>query len=245
LGAAGMAVSRHGALRPSWRVQASRRNRDGLVVFCPCRSEAGSPLAVSSPPRREEKGVLGLKVVVGLSGASGAIFGIRLLDITRSLPEVETHLVISRAARLTIVQETDYSVAQVQALADISHEPEDVGASIASGSFPSSGMVVIPCSMKTLSAIATGFCADLLTRAADVTLKEGRPLILVVRETPLHLGHLRRMVEAAEVGAVIFPLVPAFYTRPLTLQDMVDQTVGRILARLGIPNGYYHEWKGT
>ncbi len=180
---------------------------------------------------------------MGITGASGVILGIRLLELLQRT-EIETHLVLSPAARATIPQETDWKVSNVQKLADEVHNYQDIGASIASGSFKTMGMVVIPCSVKTLSAIANSYGADLITRAADVTLKEGRPLLLVVRETPLHRGHLRMMSLAAEAGAVIFPPVPAFYTRPKSVEDIIDNTVGRVLARLGIENEAYYEWKG-
>jgi len=183
------------------------------------------------------------RLVVGISGASGVIYGIRLLEILRSGP-IETHLVITKAARVTIHQETSYKVSQVEALAHRSYSPDDIGASLASGSFPTRAMVVIPCSVKSLAAIANGFGDDLLTRAADVTLKEGRPLILVVRETPLHLGHLRAMTQAAEAGAVIFPPVPAFYPHPQSVEELIDQTVGRVLSRMGIENQYAKTWNG-
>jgi len=183
------------------------------------------------------------RLVVGISGASGVIYGIRLLEILRSGP-IETHLVITKAARVTIHQETSYKVSQVEALAHTSYSPDDIGAALASGSFPTRAMVVIPCSVKSLAAIANGFGDDLLTRAADVTLKEGRPLILVLRETPLHLGHLRAMTQAAEAGAVIFPPVPAFYTHPQSVEELIDQTVGRVLSRMGIENQYAKTWNG-
>ncbi len=185
------------------------------------------------------------RLVVGMSGASGQILSIRLLQVLRQMPDVETHLVISPAARATIVQETDWTPQQVETLADVVYRARDIGAAIASGSFQTMGMVIIPCSIKTLSAVAHSYAADLLSRAADVTLKEGRPLLLVVRETPLHLGHLRLMAQAAEMGAVIFPPVPAFYNRPQTLDDVVDDLVGRILARLGLPTDLLREWQGT
>jgi len=185
------------------------------------------------------------RLVVGMSGASGQVLGIRLLEVLRQVPEVETHLVMSPAARATIVQETSWSPAAVQALADVVYRPGDIGAAIASGSFRTMGMVIVPCSIKTLSAVAHSYASDLISRAADVTLKEGRPLLLVVRETPLHLGHLRLMVQAAEMGAVIFPPMPAFYARPRSVEDIVDGLVGRILARLGIENVLFDEWQGT
>lgn len=183
------------------------------------------------------------RLVVGMTGASGAILGIRLLEMLRSFP-IETHLIISPAARVTIAQETTWRVSDVLALADQAYQPGDIAAAVASGSFATRGMVVVPCSVKTLSAVANAYAEDLLTRAADVTLKEGRPLVLVVRETPLHAGHLRLMRLAAEAGAVIFPPVPAFYTRPQTLDEVVDNLVGRILARLGIDNESYAVWEG-
>lgn len=180
-------------------------------------------------------------LVVGISGASGAILGIRFLNALKELG-VESHLVISPAAEKTINQETGWQVSQVQELASAVYRYEDIGASIASGSFKCDGMAVIPCSIKTLSAIANSYSADLLARAADVTLKEGRPLLLVVRETPLHPGHLRLMTEAANAGAVIFPPVPAFYARPHSIEQVVDDMVGRALLRLGIDNDLYTRW---
>ena len=183
------------------------------------------------------------RLVVGITGASGVILGIRLLEVVRPL-EIETHLVLSQAARVTIAQETDRKVSQVIALADVIYNHGDVGAAIASGSFTTLGMVIVPCSIKTLSAVANSYAHDLISRAADVTLKEGRPLVLVVRETPLHRGHLRLLKLAAEAGAVIFPPVPAFYARPQNMDEIVDNLVGRLLARLGIENEYYLEWKG-
>jgi 4-hydroxy-3-polyprenylbenzoate decarboxylase len=152
--------------------------------------------------------------------------------------------VISPAARITIAQETDWKVTDVLALADVSYNHQDIGAAIASGSFATLGMVVIPCSIKTLSAIANSYSEDLIARAADVTLKEGRPLVLVVRETPLHRGHIRLMGLAAEAGAVIFPPVPAYYSRPQSLDESVTHTAGRVLARLGIENEGYLKWEG-
>jgi flavin prenyltransferase len=183
------------------------------------------------------------RLVVGITGSSGVILGIRLLQALQG-SEVETHLVVSPSARLTIEQETDWKVEDVLALAHTSYNPHDVGAAIASGSFPTLGMVVVPCSIKSLSAIANSFSADLLSRAADVTLKEGRPLLLVVRETPLHRGHIRQMDKAAAAGAIIFPPVPAFYTHPQSIDQLVDNLVGRMLARLGIENDRYQQWEG-
>jgi len=184
------------------------------------------------------------RLVVAITGASGVVLGIRLLEMLRPMEGIETHLVISPAGRATISQETKWKVSDVLALADVSYNHQDIGAAIASGSFATMGMVVIPCSIKTLSAIANSFGEDLISRSADVTLKEGRPLVLVVRETPLHRGHIRLMGLAAEAGAVIFPPVPAFYARPQTLDEAVTHTVGRVLARLGIENQGYEEWRG-
>lgn len=183
------------------------------------------------------------RLVVGISGSSGAILGISLLKALQS-SEYETHLVLTPAARLTIQEETTWKVDEVLALADAVYSYRDIGAAIASGSYPTQGMVVIPCSIKTLSAIANCYTADLLTRAADVTLKEGRPLVLVVRETPLHRGHLHIMDLAATAGAVIFPPVPAFYAHPHTVDEIIENIVGRVLARLGIANDLYNHWSG-
>lgn len=193
------------------------------------------------------------RLIIALSGASGQIYGIRLLQVLRqarlqaedAAQAIETHLVMSEAAGITITQETDLTPRDVEALADVVYRPRDIGAAIASGSFAAMGMVIAPCSIKTLSAIANSFSADLTSRAADVQLKEGRPVVLLVRETPLHLGHLRLMVQAAEAGAIIMPPVPAFYSRPESVDDIVDGTVGRVLARLGIENELYFEWLGT
>jgi len=184
------------------------------------------------------------RLVVGITGASGAILGIRVLQVAREAQLAETHLIVSAAGKATIAQETDWKVSDVEALADKAYDARDVGAAIASGSFVTAGMVIIPCSVKTLSAVANSYSADLVARAADVTLKEGRPLALVLRETPLHLGHIKLMERAAEIGAVILPPVPAFYPRPQTLDELVDNIVGRVLLRLGIENDLYHEWGG-
>lgn len=173
------------------------------------------------------------RLVVGISGASGIVYGLRVLDACRELG-VETHLILSKAAALTLSQETDLTPADVAAKASVAHRVGDVGASVASGSFPTLGMIVAPCSVRTMSEVATGVTASLLTRAADVTLKERRPLVLMVRETPFHLGHLRTMVRLAEMGAVIAPPLPAFYARPASLEEMVDQSVGRALDLFGL-----------
>ncbi len=181
------------------------------------------------------------RLIVGMSGASGAIYGVRVLEALRPLP-VETHLVMTAAAKLTLAHETDLSVAEVQRLADVQHPNGALDASLASGSFLTAGMIVAPCSVRALSAIATGVTPDLLTRAADVVLKERRRLVLLVRETPLHAGHLRSMAAVTELGAIVAPPVPAFYARPKTLDDLVDHTVGRILDLFGIETGDVKRW---
>lgn len=184
-------------------------------------------------------------LVVGISGASGISYGIRLLELLRPTP-VRTHLVVSRSARMTLAHETELSVRELTALADVSYSNNDVGAAIASGSFRTAGMVVAPCSVKSMSEIASGVTASLLARAADVTLKECRRLVLMVRETPLHRNHLRTMTELSELGAVIAPPVPAFYARPATLEEMVDHTVGRVLDLfdLGADLDVVRRWEG-
>lgn len=181
------------------------------------------------------------RIVIGITGASGAIYGVRALTALKTLG-VETHLVVTPPGMATLRQELQLAPEDLPALAARVYSPQDFAAPIASGSFATCGMLVAPCSMKTLSAIANSHADNLLARAADVTLKEGRPLLLAVRETPLHLGHLRLMVQAAEIGAIIFPPVPAFYAHPATLEEMVDQTVGRMLARMGIVNDLYTSW---
>ena len=181
------------------------------------------------------------KLVVGISGASGIVYGLRALDACRDLG-VESHLVMSRAAALTLSQETGLSALDVAGRASVAHKIADIGAAIASGSFRTLGMIVAPCSVRTMSEIATGVTSSLLTRAADVTLKERRPLVLMVRETPLHLGHLRTLVKLAEMGAVIAPPLPAFYARPATLEAMVDQSVGRALDLFGLSRNPVKRW---
>lgn len=181
------------------------------------------------------------RLVVGIAGASGVAYGLRALAACRDLG-VESHLVMSRAAALTLAQETDLSLADVQAMADVTYRPGDVGAAIASGSYPTLGMLIAPCSVRTMSEVATGVTSSLMSRAADVTLKERRPLVLMVRETPLHLGHLRTMVKLAEMGAVIAPPLPAFYARPLSLEEMVDQSVGRSLDLFGLSWSRVKRW---
>ncbi|MEM7221389.1 MAG: UbiX family flavin prenyltransferase [Pseudomonadota bacterium] len=185
----------------------------------------------STPPR----------LIVGLSGASGVIYGVRLLETLRSLP-VESHLVMTKAAELTLGYETSLKPAQVRALADVAYPAGDVGAAIASGSFATMGMVVAPCSIRSMSEIALGTTTSLLTRAADVVLKERRRLVLMVRETPLHSGHLRNLLQLSDMGAIVAPPVPAFYARPETLDQMVDHTVGRVLDLFGLESGRIKRW---
>lgn len=184
------------------------------------------------------------RLIVAITGASGVIYGIRALQTLARDPSLESHLILTSAARATISQETDWKAKDVEALARVVHSSSNIGASIASGSFQTIGMLIAPCSIKTLSAIANCYSAELVARSADVQLKEGRPVVLLVRETPLHAGHLRLMQQAAENGAVIMPPVPAFYSRPKTLDDLINATVGRALARLGIRNPLCYEWLG-
>lgn len=187
------------------------------------------------------------RLIVGISGASGAIYGVRLLQVLRDVADVETHLVMSQAARQTLALETDLSLRDVQSLADVVHDARDIAAAISSGSFKTAGMVILPCSMKTLSGIVNSYTDGLLTRAADVVLKERRPLVLCVRETPLHLGHLRLMTQAAEIGAIIMPPVPAFYHRPQTIDDVINQTVNRVVDQFDItlPADLFQRWNGA
>jgi len=181
------------------------------------------------------------RLVIGISGATGPIYGIRMLEMLRDV-DVETHLVISGASETTIKLETDYEVEYVKSLADCVYEINNVGGAIASGSFETIGMVVVPCSIKTLSGIAHSFNENLLIRAADVTLKEGRKLVLMVRETPFHKGHLRLMLQASEMGAVIAPAIPSFYKKPKTIDDIINQNVGRILDFFGIEVNFFERW---
>lgn len=182
------------------------------------------------------------RLIIGISGATGAIYGVRMLEILAKFDDVETHLVMSKAGRMTIQVETPFSVKDVEALADVVHDVNNVGASISSGSFRTEGMVIAPCSMKSMGGIAHSLGGDLLVRAADVVLKERKKLVLVVRETPLHLGHLEAMASLTRIGAVIFPPVPAFYHRPKTLDDIINQTVTRILDQFNIDVKLFHRW---
>lgn len=182
------------------------------------------------------------RLIVGMSGATGAIYGIRILEVLKRLGDMETHLVLTRAAKMTIQVETPYSVKDVEGMAGVVHDINNVGASISSGSFRTEGMVIAPCSMKSMGGIAHSVGGDLLVRAADVILKERKKLVVVARETPLHLGHLESMVTLTRMGAVIFPPVPAFYHRPKTLDDVINQTVTRILDQFGIEATLFERW---
>jgi 4-hydroxy-3-polyprenylbenzoate decarboxylase len=186
------------------------------------------------------------KIIVGMSGASGVIYGIRLLEILRSIATVETHLVASNAAAITIGLETGYTMDQVTALADVSYRFKDIAAPVASGSFKTDGMIVAPCSMKTLAGITYSFSDNLLLRAADVVLKDRRRLVLVPRETPLHLGHIRMMAQVTEMGAIIAPPMPAFYHKPATIDDIINQTVNRILdlIEVELEKDLFKRWQG-
>jgi 4-hydroxy-3-polyprenylbenzoate decarboxylase len=202
------------------------------------------PLSIrDNPLRRRYNHPMTIRIVVAVTGASGAVYGIRTLEILRSL-SVETHLVISAAACRILERETGRSTDDVKGLASHAYRPEEIHAPIASGSFPVDGMIFAPCSIKSLSAVANSYTPDLISRAADVCLKEGRPLVLLVRESPLHAGHLRLMQEAAAAGAVIFPPIPVFYGNPHSVMDIVDASVGRALARMGIENDHYPRWTG-
>lgn len=184
-------------------------------------------------------------MVVAITGASGVVYGLRVLELLAEAPDVQTHLVISRAGIASLRHEADLSPAEVRALADVNYRVGDIGAAIASGSFPVDAMLVTPCSIRTLSAIAHGHTDDLISRAADVCLKEGRPLLLMVRETPLHIGHLRSMVAATEAGAIIAPAMPAFYPKPKSIEDMIDHSARRALARVGFADLGPDEWTGV
>jgi 4-hydroxy-3-polyprenylbenzoate decarboxylase len=185
-----------------------------------------------------------MRLIVGISGASGVIYGIRLLEALKALPEVETHLIVSSGARVNIALETGWRMDDVQALASVVHSDKNLAASISSGSFLTDGMIIAPCSMKTLSGVVNAYADNLMVRAADVTLKERRRLVLVPRESPLHAGHLRLLHEAALMGAVVAPPMPAFYTDPRSIDDLVNHTVGRLLDLFGLDPGIVRRWEG-
>jgi flavin prenyltransferase len=196
---------------------------------------AGSGSAGGSKQRR---------LIIGISGASGIIYGVRALQLLQN-SDIETHLVMSKSAEMTLAYETDLQPASLRALASKHYQVSNIGASISSGSFVTMGMLILPCSVRTMSEIATGVTSSLLTRAADVVLKERRNLVLAVRETPLHVGHLRTMTQLAEMGAIVAPIVPAFYNRPQSVADIVNQTVGRLLDLFGIDTGIVRRWTGA
>ncbi len=183
-----------------------------------------------------------LPLVIGMTGASGTVYGVRLLQILRELA-VPTELIMSRSAEITLAHETELKIAEVKALASRVHAPSDIAAAVASGSFRTRGMIVAPCSIRSMAEIASGVTSSLLTRAADVALKERRRLVLMVRETPLHTGHLRSMLQLSEMGAIIAPPVPAFYARPASIAEMVDQSVGRVLDLFDIDTGHVKRWR--
>lgn len=184
------------------------------------------------------------RLIVAITGATGSVYGVRLLQVLRELGQVETHLMVSDAGVLNLHQELDMGRKEVEALADVVHNVRDIGAAIASGSFQSAGMVIAPCSMKTLASVAHGLSDNLIARAADVILKERRRLVLMVRETPLNLAHLRNMTAVTEMGGIVFPPLPAFYQRPQTIAEMVDHTVGRVLDLFDMPHALASRWSG-
>jgi flavin prenyltransferase len=190
-----------------------------------------------------KKSEAGRRLVVGISGASAVIYGVRMLELLRKT-NIETHLVMSRSAEMTLAYETDFTPKEVRALASVSHPIADIGAAISSGSFATMGMVIVPCSIRTMSEIATGVTSTLLTRAADVALKERRRVVLALRETPLHSGHLRNMATLSDIGAIVAPIVPAFYNRPKTVDDIINHTVGRLLDLFGIATDVVKRWEG-
>jgi len=184
------------------------------------------------------------RLIIAITGATGSVYGVRLLEVLRDLPDIETHLMVSEAGVLNLHQEMDFKRKDVEALADVVHNVRDVGASIASGSFLSDGMIIAPCSMKTLASVAHGMSDNLITRAADVVLKERRRLVLMVRETPFNLAHLRNMTSVTEMGGIIFPPLPGFYQRPQSIKEMVDHTVGRVLDMFAVPHQLTPRWQG-
>jgi 4-hydroxy-3-polyprenylbenzoate decarboxylase len=185
-----------------------------------------------------------MRLIIGISGASGVVYGIRLLEVLSAIKDIETHLVISEAGETNIKYETDWTIEDIRSLASFYYDIDDTGARLASGSFKRDGMIVVPCTIKTMSALANSYNENLLVRAGDVTLKERAKLVLVVRETPLHLGHIRNMERLTEMGAIIFPPVPAFYHRPQTIQDIIDHTIGKILDIFNIEHNLFPRWSG-
>jgi 4-hydroxy-3-polyprenylbenzoate decarboxylase len=194
--------------------------------------------------RQKRPGIASKRLIVGITGASGAVYGVRLLELLRET-DIESHLIISRAAQITLATETTLKVSDVEALADVVHSNQDLGAACSSGSFKNLGMVIAPCSIKTMSEIASGVTSNLISRAADVALKERRRVVLMLRETPLHLGHIKSMVSVTEAGAIVYPPVPAFYAQPASLEQMVDHTLGRVLDLFDIEVGVVKRWTGV
>jgi 4-hydroxy-3-polyprenylbenzoate decarboxylase len=197
----------------------------------------------SSKPLGKTEGEPPRRLIVGISGASGVIYGVRLLEMLKDT-DIETHLVMSRSAEMTLAYETDFTAKQVRALASVYHPIQDIGATISSGSFQTLGMLIAPCSVRTMSEISTGVTSTLLSRAADVVLKERRRLVLAVRETPLHGGHLRTMAHLSDIGAIVAPIMPAFYIRPKTVDDLINHSIGRLLDLFGVSTGAVKRWKG-
>ena len=183
-------------------------------------------------------------LIIGITGATGVIYGIRLLEVLSAIDDVETHLILSEASRQIIKYETDKKVEEIEKLADFSYQVDDIGVRLASGSFKRDGMIIAPCTIKTMSALANSYSDNLLVRSGDVTLKEGKKLVLLVRETPLHIGHIKNMERLCEMGATIMPPVPAFYHRPKTILDIVDHTVGKALDLFGIEHNLFPRWSG-
>jgi 4-hydroxy-3-polyprenylbenzoate decarboxylase len=203
------------------------------------------PAACSDQRRRAVYHQRVRRIVVGITGSTGSIYGIRLLERLREAKDVETHLILSAPGKRTLLAETRFTVKDVEELASVVYDNRDIGAALASGSFKTAGMAIAPCSVKTLAALATGYSDTLIARAGDVHLKEGRTLIALVRETPLHAGHLRQMLALAELGGVVLPPMPAFYHRPQTIDDIVNHTVARVLDRLAVEHDLVPEWTGT
>jgi|TARA_Y100000031_G_C8241123_1_gene395753 4-hydroxy-3-polyprenylbenzoate decarboxylase len=217
--------------------------RNSLSFIIEKGGRTNTSLLSGMPNQKEGQGRI-MPLVIGITGASGVIYGIRLLEVLSKTKGIETHLVISEAGETNIKQETNWKIDEVKALADFSYDINDIGARLASGSFKRDGMIVIPCTVKTMSALTNSYAENLLIRAGDVTLKERNKLVLVVRETPLHLGHIRSMERLTEMGAIIFPPVPAFYHKPKTIQDLIDHTVGKVLDIFGIEHHLFQRWTG-
>jgi 4-hydroxy-3-polyprenylbenzoate decarboxylase len=227
--AASVTVSGRRCIRNRHRTDCQSFNPDAPMLQKARRSKS------TGDPRK--------RLIVAISGASGAVYGVRLLELLRDT-DIETHLVISRTAKVTLATETNLKTSDVEALADVVHSNDDLGAACSSGSFQNLGMIIAPCSIKTMAEIATGVTANLISRSADVALKERRRVVLTLRETPLHLGHIRSMAAVTEAGAIVYPPVPAFYAQPKSLEEMVDHTLGRVLDLFDIDLGTVRRWSG-